>query len=189
MPRVVYLLVSGLKSQSMISPIIGQYTQHSKLDHKFKNTGFTLIELIMVMVIISILSAIFVPRFMDAIESLRVRNAIEKIKDDVRYIRDYAAARHDTTWLVVDPSTNSYGIYSGSSSSNRTLIVDPATNTPQISDLTALYVDAVITSVSFGGNLEMYFDWWGTPSDGGDIVLNNSRSIKIEPKSGYVYEN
>ncbi|MFQ6677179.1 MAG: Tfp pilus assembly protein FimT/FimU [Fidelibacterota bacterium] len=170
-------------------PIIGQYSNRSQLDHKSKDMGFTLIELIMVIVIMSILAAIFVPRFMDAIESLRVRNAIEKIKDDVRYIRDYAAARHDTTWLVVDPSTNSYGIYSGPSSSNRTLIVDPATNTQQMSDLTALYVDAVITSVSFGGNLEMYFDWWGTPSNGGDIVINNYRTIKIEPKSGYVYEN
>jgi len=153
-----------------------------------QSNGFSLMEFIIVVSILGILSAIIVPRYMTAIENVRVRNAVEKIKDDIRYIRDYAVARHDTTWIVLNPSTNSYGIYSGPSSMNRTLLVDPLTHTQQIVDIEALYIDAFLTQVNFGGSQEMYFDWWGTPSNGGEIIINNSLTIKIEPKSGYVYE-
>lgn len=170
--------------------VLNRLPEQNRMEYKSttKNRGFSLVELIMVMVIMAILAAMIVPRFINVIESLRVRNAVEKIKDDIRYIRDYAVARHDTTWFVVDLSTNSYGIYSGPSSGDRTLIVDPSTNLQQIVDISALYTDVVITSVNFGGNQEMFFDWWGTPGNGGDIVINNSITIKIEAKSGYVYE-
>lgn len=162
---------------------VGTSCKLIRLDH-----GFSLVEMIMVIVILAIVSAIIVPRYNDVITSIRVSNAVEKMKDDLRYVRDYAVARHDTTWFVVDLSTNSYGIYSGPSATNRTLILDPYTNAQQILDLDDMYIDAVITSVNFGGNPEVFFDWWGTPSNGGEIVVNNSITIKVESKSGHVYE-
>ncbi len=154
-----------------------------------KEHGFTLIELVMVMVIIGIMSAIIIPKVDNLNSSIRLRSVAGKLKDDLKYIQHYAVSRHDTTWLVVNSGDNSYGIYSGSSAANRQLILDPTTNSQAVVDLDNDYSGVSISSVSFGGDSEFYFDWRGKPSNGGQVVFNNSRTITVNSETGYIYES
>jgi Tfp pilus assembly protein FimT len=135
-----------------------------------------------------ILSAIAVPKVGGLITNLRIKAAGDKLLDDIRYIYNYAVSQRDTTWLVVDMANNSYGLYSGPSAAQRVLIVDPTTNQPGIIDLDERFPGVVISSVNFGGSQEVFFDWWGTPSSGGQLVLNNNKTITVAPGTGYVYE-
>jgi len=151
--------------------------------------GFTLMEVILVLMIIGILSAIVVPKMTGLITNMRLKAAGEKIMDDLRYIYNYAITHRDTTWLVVNINDNSYGIYSGPSSSQRQLLLDPSTNQRALIDLDVSYSGVFISAVDFGGSNEVYFDWWGTPSNGGKVVLNNNKTIVITPSTGYVYES
>ena len=152
------------------------------------SAGFSLIELIIIISIIGILSAIIVPRANNLVDSMQLKTAGDKLIDDLRYAHNYAISTHDTTWFVVNIVDNSYGIYVGSSPSDRELIWDPSTNRQALVDFDVQYSGVRITSVNFGGESEVSFDWWGTPSDGGVVVLNGTKSIVIVPETGYVYE-
>ena len=151
-------------------------------------SGFSLVELIMVMAILGIVSVITIPKMGNLIISMRLKAAGDKLIDDLRYIHDFAIARHDTTWLVVNTVDNSYGIYSGPSVATRQLILDPSTNQQAVVDFDIDYKGVQITSVNFGGSNEFFYDWWGSPSNGGQIVLSNSKTIEVVSETGYVYE-
>ena len=150
--------------------------------------AFSLIELILVMMLIGILSVIILPKADNLITTMRLKAAGAKLQDDLTFIYDYAVTKHDTTWLVVNIAENSYGIFSGPSESERELILDPSTNRQGYIDFDDEYSGVQVTSVNFNGGVTFYYNWWGTPSSGGEIVLNNSKIIKVVPETGYVYE-
>ena len=154
--------------------------------HAQKN-GFTLIELIIVILIISIISIVSFPRFANTVDSMNLRVASDKLKDDLRYINNFAVTNHVNTWFTVDVANNtySYGIYSTPPSSNPVTLTDPATNQPAIIDLDQ-FNGVAITSETLGGGFD--YNWWGTPTTGGQIVLNGTITIVIEGETGYVYE-
>lgn len=155
---------------------------------KLGRDGFTVIEMITVMAIIAILSAIMVPKYTETVQAMRLMNAGDKIKDDLRLIYNQSIVEHDTTWFVADTATNSYGIYEGATPGTRTLILDPSTNLQNPIYLSDMFPGIALTNVNFNGNLEFMYDWWGTPSAGGVIELNNSLTITVVPETGYVYE-
>jgi prepilin-type N-terminal cleavage/methylation domain-containing protein len=150
--------------------------------------AFSMIELILVMMLIGVLSVIIVPKADNLITTMRLKAAGAKLQDDLTFIYDYAVTKHDTTWLVVNIAENSYGIFSGPSESERELILDPSTNRQGYIDFDDEYSGVQVTSVNFNGGVTFYYNWWGTPSSGGEIVLNNSKIIKVVPETGYVYE-
>jgi len=151
--------------------------------------GFTIIEIIMVIAIVGILSVIVISKINTVVTNLRLYSASEKMKEDIQYITDYAVSVHDTTWLVVNVNQNKYDIYSGPSALNRQLLIDPATNKPGEVLLDDTYPGVRLTAVNFAGGSEIFFDWWGTPSAGGTIVLNDTRSIIVTAETGFTYEN
>jgi len=106
----------------------------------------------------------------------------------LNYLRSMAISYHDTTWLVVDQAQNQYGLYIGPTAGTRVLIPDPQTGDSFVLDLDSAYQDVVISSVSFGGASEVSFNWWGTPSAGGTIVLNGSRTITVIAETGMAHE-
>jgi len=149
-----------------------------------KNHGFTLIEIIIVMAIIGILALAVLPNFKNTLDSANLMSAAGKLKDDLHYIHNYAVTHHTSTWFTVDIDNNSYsyGIYS---TSGKVKLTDPATGQPAIIDLDDY--NSVITSQTLvGGGFD--YDWWGTPSNSGQIELNGTKTIVIEAESGYVYE-
>ncbi len=152
-----------------------------------QNNGFTLIEVIIVIMIIGIISIVAFPRFANTVDSMNLRVASDKLKDDLRYINNFAVTNHINTWFTVDVANNtySYGIYSTPPSSNPVTLTDPATNQPAIIDLDQLN-GVAITSETLGGGFD--YNWWGTPTTGGQIVLNGTVTIVIEEETGYVYE-
>jgi len=150
--------------------------------------GFSLVELVLVISIIGILTAISTPKVNDIIENVREKAVVERLNEDLNYIRSMAISYHDTTWLVVDQAQNSYGLYIGPTAGTRVLIPDPQTGDSFVLDLDSAYQDVVISSVSFGGASEVSFNWWGTPSSGGTVVLNSSRTVSLLAETGLAYE-
>ncbi len=152
-----------------------------------RNDGFTLIELVIVMLIIGIISVMSYPRFTNTVQSMNLRVATDKLADDLRYVYNYAVTNHRNTWFSINIGNNSYsyGVYNTQPSSDPVVLTDPATNQPAIINLDN-YNGVTITAESLGGGFD--YDWWGTPSSGGQITLNGTRTIVIEEETGYVYE-
>ena len=152
-----------------------------------KNRGFTLIEYIVVIFIIGIVAVSILPKFGNIVDNANLMSAAGKLKDDLHYIHNFAVTNHRNTWFAIDINSNSYsyGIYATPPSSDPVELTDPATNQPAIINLNN-YNNVTITSETLGGGFD--YNWWGTPANSGQIVLNGTKTIVIEAESGYIYE-
>lgn len=148
-----------------------------------------MIELVMVIAIIGIIGAITVPKTGSLFRTVQLKAARVKILDDLRFLQNYAVTHHDTTWIEFDVNNNSYAFYHGPSVNNRQLFKDPATNHDAVVNIGDEYTSVYLSQVNLGGQSGFYFDWRGTPSTDGNIILNQSRVVHILPATGYVYES
>lgn len=62
-------------------------------DHRFRQSGFTLVELVMAMVIVGILAAMAVPRFFDS-NIFQSRGFADQMQATLRYAQKVAIAQH-----------------------------------------------------------------------------------------------
>ena len=66
-----------------------------KID-KYKNKGFTLVELIIIVVFIGIFTAIALTRTQSGLNIIQEQIAIDQITNDIDLVRSMAFASHDT---------------------------------------------------------------------------------------------
>ncbi len=157
------------------------------MQHKNPYSGFTLIELIIVIVILGILSIFLVPIVNSALISTRVSASVEILAQDIQTVRDLAGTKHDTLWIVFDSLNEKYTVYKGPSVATRSIMNHPNSHNEWIVSFdNATYKGVDITSETFGSN-GLYFDAWGDAVVGGSIVLNNGeKTISITQLSGKV---
>ena len=150
--------------------------------------GYSLLELIMVITTLGIIVAMAVPRIGNILAEVNEKAVSDRLIQDLNLVRSMAVSQHDTTWLVVNQAQNQYGLWIGPAAS-RVLIPDPQSGESLTLDLDSAYAGVAITSASFGGSSEVSFNWWGTPSSGGTIVLNSgSRTITLVAETGMAHE-
>jgi len=159
-----------------------------KIFNKNNINGFTLIEIIVVIVLIVIITMVAVPQVTSTLNTKRLYDAVEKLNDDLNYCRDYAISQHTNTWIEFNIGLNRYRLYYGNSLATRVALYDPARNSDAWFTINSMYNNVSLQSVSFTLN-RISFDWWGTPSEGGSVVLTNgtnNHTITVHAETGYV---
>ncbi len=149
--------------------------------------GFTLIEVIMVIVIIGILIRVAVPRF-NAFYAAKLSGALKKVVSDIRYTQQLAVSGHDTYSMIFDVANNTYEVRRVSDNS---LAVDPfSRGSLQINFNTSPQYNGIdITSVNFGGTSTLRFTWEGVPQSGSGVNLSSDGSIAFsyQGNTGTIY--
>ncbi|MBC8191062.1 MAG: GspH/FimT family protein [FCB group bacterium] len=141
----------------------------------------------MIIAIIGIITVIALPKLGLVIDDVSEKAVSDRLIEDLSLLRGMAMSQHDTTWLVVNQTENQYSLWVGPYAS-RVLIPDPDTGDSHVLDLDSAYAGMTISSVNFGGSSEVSFNWWGTPSSGGTIVINGTRTITVVAETGMAYE-
>jgi len=148
-------------------------------------SGFTLIEIIFVIILLAIVAALAYPRF-SSVSSIRLNTALDKLKSDVYYAQELAVTTHANCGIFII-SPNSYRIYKGGSTATPAL--DPATFSDY--DIT---LDPGITIATPAAGAKVEFDNFGVPYDGNGalaaealIILNGTKTIRITPQTGWVH--
>jgi prepilin-type N-terminal cleavage/methylation domain-containing protein len=170
-----------------------QYSEEDILRMKeILRKGFTLIELVMVMVIMAILTAWTIPRF-ESLYSIKLSGAMKKVVSDVRYVQQIAISRHTNTRMIFNKTTDVYvaeeEVPSGSNTwvsikspfTRGNLTVNYATD-PQ-------YKGINITDVNFNSTNTLQFKWLGEPVSGGRVDFEykqNTNSIFVQNTTGIV---
>jgi type II secretion system protein H len=75
-----------------------------------RSTGFSLVELVVVIFVLGTVAAIAAPRFGHAANSYRLEAAVQKLEADLRYAAQMARAQSREVSVIFDPDTDSYRI-------------------------------------------------------------------------------
>jgi prepilin-type N-terminal cleavage/methylation domain-containing protein len=142
--------------------------------------AFSLIELSIVVVIMSILAAVALPRWSDSLNSFRAANAASRIAADLALARSAAYSSSTSTTMTFDVSADQYTIEGITSLNHSTgpyvvaLADDP-------------YKSRLVSVWGLTGQQSITFDGYGRPNAGGTIVIasgNLQKSIVVNANSG-----
>jgi prepilin-type N-terminal cleavage/methylation domain-containing protein len=139
-----------------------------------RRRGFTLIELTIVVLIISILTATAAPKYRNSLIWYRVEAAGRRVADDLRYARQYARKSCKVQSVQFNVATDSYTMPSAADPSRRSGGYTVKLASDYIAD---------ISSADFGGSATFQFDVFGRPSQAGTVVLTSggaSRTIAVD---------
>jgi len=152
---------------------------------KLKQTslGFSLTELIIIIILIGIFATMAMTRTRAGMTTIQVQIAIDQITSDIDLAKSMAFAKHDTITLDFSTSQESYTVYNGPDGARTAIANFPNSNNGVISFNTADFIEVDITSASFNGSSELQFLPLGDPKSGGSVVLN-SKTIAVEPVTG-----
>lgn len=98
--------------------------------HRRRHRGFTLLELIVVLVIISLMSALVVPKLAGPMSNLDLKTASKKISASLRYARSRAASEKTTYEALFDFEKNRLVITNPSPAKADIPINNPGNSTP-----------------------------------------------------------
>jgi len=155
----------------------------TKTNLKKATPGFSLTELIVMIVLIGIFGAMAMTRTNTGLTTIQVQIAIDQITTDIDYSKSMAFARHDTITLVFSTTLEQYTIYNGPDGSRSAITDFPNSNNGVISFDQSDFIEVNITSANFNGSSELQFLPLGDAKSGGSIVLN-SKTISVAPVTG-----
>jgi len=152
--------------------------------------GFTLIEIVIVILLIGILAAAIGPRLLHLQDSFKVEAAAEQIANHIRLAQSLAIARHETHGVGFDPDPNNlYSVYD----QNGNAVSDPlkrgsyslwGINFNTHDQLKGVDID----STTFPGH-QVTFNPLGKPTAGGSILIqkdSSTRYIGVATETGAV---
>ena len=149
------------------------------IKYKTFSSGFTLIELIVIIVLIGIFSTIALTRTGTGLTTIREQIAIDQLTNDIDLARSMAFAQHVTITIKFDVDQESYSVHNESG-----IITDFPNSDNGVVSLDNSYLRNLdIETVNFGGTTDLQFLPLGDPLTGGTIVLN-TKTITVESVTG-----
>lgn len=138
--------------------------------------GFTLIEVTIVLLVISIITALAVPRLIDALSYHRIEAAAQRVRRDLELARRIAQTRSASQSVQFDAANNLYDIpgladFDRSGQSYRVRLDQSPTT-------------ATTSAVDFGGDGEVIFNGYGLPDTSGSVTIRvggYQRVVVVEP--------
>lgn len=142
------------------------------------STGFSLLEVVLVLTIVAIVAVMAVPRYSASQGRYRADLAARRIVADLAMAQARAKALSASQTVTFD-AANRYTIVGMAD-------LDHPAATYQV-DLSAVPYQGAIVSAIFGPGSTLVFNGYGVPSSGGTVVVQAAEVIKtivIDPDSG-----
>ncbi len=152
-----------------------------------KKTGFTIIELVIVIVIIGVVSAVTAPRFFK-LQNFEERGYYDEVIAAIRYAHKAAMATGCNYSVSVNSSGYEIRKHSSCSSGTFSSIMNPATGDP------SGYTENTPSGLGITGSLSFYYDNHGQPYNLAGTKIGSvnsitigSRTLQVEPYTGFIH--
>ena len=170
------------------------YIRQNRVMKSINPKGFTLVEIIIVVVILSIVSLLAIPMVTSA-SSYQLKSAATSLAADLEHVKSMAVSRQQSYKVIFDSSSDSYevrdsvdNVVSHSTKSGGSFSVTYDSNSG---------MDAVdITSADFDSEEVLVFNYLGAPyNNGGTAMVSGSvtlesdgatMTVSVEPVTGYI---
>jgi type IV fimbrial biogenesis protein FimT len=143
-------------------------------------SGFTLVEAIMVTAVLAVLAAVAVPNYLSWLPDIRLKDAAGDIKSDIQLARQKAIRENGRIALLFDMGANRYTIFvdngaGGSATNAKNWIRD---GSEELIKTITLPDNVVMYAAAFsGGAARFRFDGRGLPNGlGGNVRLRNANN-------------
>ena len=155
--------------------------KHIKHSPSLSTKGFSLIELIIVIVILGIIIAASSSRLRDITVNARVNSAANQITSDIDQAKSMSMGRRKEIKFVFDQNNETYTLYE-----ENTLFTDYPGSIDGVISLSETNSSGVdITTINLNGSNTLTFDKWGTCLQGGIIILNQNKEIHVKKITGF----
>lgn len=145
--------------------------------NKIIQDGFTLVELIAVLMIVGIVAAVAIPRFFDR-NLFDSRSFYDQVIATLRYAQKAAIAEHG--FVCVGYAANGITLTYGATAACGSNLTSPTGQTP--------YAITAPNGVTLGGGSAFSFDALGRPSAAQSITVSGyAAAITVEAETGYVH--
>lgn len=129
--------------------------------------GFTLVELVLVMLIIGVIAAIAAPRFAQASARQQLAAAAKRVESDLEKARHQARASSNWVTVRFNTAANSYQ-YAPQVGDN--------TYTVQLNESP---YDVALDAAEFGSGSDVSFNGFGFPTNAGKVALKSGAGTVI----------
>lgn len=138
--------------------------------------GFTLVELVVVIVILGILAVVVAPRFFDR-ATFDARGFSDELAQTVRFAQKLAVAQHRTVYMLAGAG-------------QVRVCFDAACGTPAPAPGGGPFTRPVPAGVSIAAPGSLSFDALGRPANGATYTVSGggvSRTLTVEAETGYAH--
>ena len=170
---------------------------HSEFDvFETGRRGFSLVELIVVMLVISILAVLAIEKITTVLSSTRAQLAANDLSVNLRYIQNMAMDRERTTRVIFSVASNTYSVTIYGTNSFMA-VNGPVKQSPWLVNISDRFSGVALANVDIDGmgGATLYFSATnGIPlntngawlTTNGSITFNSGLTVTIAPDTGYV---
>ncbi len=143
-----------------------------------RQTGFTLMELMITLVVMAILAAIALPSFQSIIENRRLAGAADNLFSDLQFARSEAIKQNQTVQFQFNTGNWCYGIDDDGANCDCTNPASCTVNTAQKVVSGSTYKNVALSVTGFTGTTINFDSRRGIPSDNGTFTLTINGKTK-----------
>ena len=153
-------VISAILELYQVKQLLPKALFVANTDHSNCTRGFTIIELVTIIVIVAILLAVGIPGYMSWVPDMKLRSAIRNIKSDMEMAKSTAIRENTSCALVFDTSTDpdSYMVFIDNVTTN--LVRDAGETILKTVDIPRT---VTMTGASFDGDAAIGFNSRGIP--------------------------
>lgn len=162
-------------------------TEHDTWNHTSRSMGFTLIELVMIIVILGVISIVVVPR-LTSISDASVNRDAKLLVNYLTMAQQLAMARSEPYGVCFDLGNSRYTVSKTDCSDPGNIIPSPEN---RVNPLEIEYDSNV--SIAPASATSVFFDYLGRPTPNGITITVSTGSLSIpvtvEANTGFVHVN